>query len=183
MHSPERAKPIEIQVVNSVTLSPSLREEIIALCNRAYEEDLEPLFETFTGAVHLLGYCESILVSHALWVRRYLQAGTGPLMRTAYVEALATEAGYRGRGYAAALLKTLIGEVQAYDLAALSPSDAGYYRRLDWELWRGPLFIRENGSLLPSPDDEEVMIYRLPKTPALDINDPLSAEWREGELW
>ena len=81
------------------------------------------------------------------------------------------------------MLKHLIGEVQDYDLAALSPSDAGYYRRLGWELWRGPLFIRENGTLLPSPDDEEVMIYRLPKTPALDLHDSLSAEWRRGELW
>lgn len=182
---PSSVKPdsFEIKVFDSSALSPSLREEIIALCNRAYEEDLGPLFETFTGAVHLLGYCESILVSHALWVTRYLQAGAGPLMRTAYVEALATEAGYRGRGYAAVLLKQLIGKVQDYDLAALSPSDAGYYQRLGWELWRGPLFIRANGELEASPEDEEVMIYRLPKTPALDITDPLSAEWREGELW
>jgi hypothetical protein len=40
-------------------------------------------------------------------------------------------------------------------------------------------------TLLASPpeDAEEVMIYRLPRTPTLDLTLSLSAEWREGELW
>jgi hypothetical protein len=29
----------------------------------------------------------------------------------------------------------------------------------------------------------KVMILRLPCTPPLDLDAPLSAEWREGELW
>jgi aminoglycoside 2'-N-acetyltransferase I len=37
--------------------------------------------------------------------------------------------------------------------------------------------------MLPTPAEEQVMILRLPKTPPLDPNAPLSAEWREGELW
>jgi hypothetical protein len=56
------------------------------------------------------------------------------------------------------------------------------YARLGWEFWRGPLFIRRAGRLIPTPD-EEVMILRLPKTPPLDLEAPLSVEWREGELW
>jgi hypothetical protein len=36
---------------------------------------------------------------------------------------------------------------------------------------------------LPTPD-EQVMVLRLPRTPAgLSLDAPLSAEWREGEFW
>jgi aminoglycoside 2'-N-acetyltransferase I len=77
----------------------------------------------------------------------------------------------------------LVGEIQDYELAALSPFNVAYYERLGWELWRGPLFIRKEEDLMPSLDDEEVMIFRLLRTPVLDLNAPLSAEWREGELW
>ena len=172
-----------IRVVDSQLISDTLRGEIISLCNRAYEENMESLFETFIKPSHILGYCEGILVSHALWVARYLQAGTNPIMRTAYIEAVATEASYRNRGFATSIMNHLIGEIQDYELAALSPFNVEFYKQLGWELWRGPLFIRTNEKLLTSPDDEEVMIFRLPKTPSLDLNASLSAEWRAGELW
>jgi len=174
---------LNIQIIHSKLISETLRKEIISLCNRAYEEDMEPLLETFLDATHILGYSDGVLVSHTLWVTRYLQAGTGPIMRTAYIEAVATESKYRNRGFAASIMKYLIGEIQDYELAALSLFSVEYYGRLGWELWRGSLFIRTNDKLSTSPDDEEVMIFRLPKTPALDLNAPLSAEWRLGELW
>jgi len=87
-------------------------------------------------------------------------------MRTAYVEAVAAEAKYRKRGFASAIMKHLAGEIQDYELAALSPFRVAYYERLGWELWHGPLFIRTKDDLLPSLDGEEVMIFRPPKTPS-----------------
>ncbi len=144
---------------------------------------MQPILKTFVDATHVLGYYNDLLVCHALWVTRYLQAGTNPMMRTAYVEAVATEAEYRSRGFASAVMKHLIGEVQEYDLAALSPFSVEYYQRLGWDLWQGPLFIRTKDNLQPSLDEEEVMIFRLPKTPLLDLTVSLSAEWRKGELW
>ena len=174
----------DIKVIHSRLTSGILRREIVSLCNRAYEQDMETLFETFADATHILGYYNDLLVCHALWVTRYLQVGTNPMLRTAYVEAVATEADFRNRGFASAIMKYTIGEIQEYELAALSPFNVEYYERLGWERWHGPLFIRtREGNLLPSPDDEEVMIYRLPQTPGLDLSAPLSAEWREGELW
>ena len=107
-------------------------------------------------------------------------------MRTAYVEAVATAPGHQRKGLATAVLQRLVDVVAAdpsWQLAALSPSDAAFYERLGWELWRGPLAIRHDGRLEPSPDDEQVMIQRLPRTPPLDTTALLTAEWREGELW
>jgi aminoglycoside 2'-N-acetyltransferase I len=172
-----------IKVVQSKFVSKTLRREVVELCNRAYEKDMRTILDTFVDATHLVGYYEHLFVCHALWVTRHLQAGTNPSMRTAYVEAVATDAEYRKRGFASAIMKHLIGEIQDYDLAALSPASVAFYEELGWELWRGPLFIRKDDNLIPSLDDEEVMIFRLPKTPVLDVHAPLSAEWREGELW
>src|SRR5215213_5172219 len=174
----------DIKVIHSKLTSETLRKEIVSLCNRAYQQNMETLFETFVDATHILGYYNNLFVCHALWVTRYLQPGTNPILRTAYVEAVATEANVRKRGFASAMMKYAIGEIQDYELAALSPFRVEYYERLGWERWRGPLFIRtKEGKLMPSLDDEEVMIHRLPQTPILDLNAPLSAEWREGELW
>lgn len=174
---------LTIRVVQGASLSEAARSRIIALCNRAYDEDLAPLFETFVDASHVLGYYNGLFVSHALWVNRYLQVGNAPLLRTAYIEAVATDPAYRRRGFATAIMKYLVNEIQDYELAALSPFDVAFYERLGWELWRGPLYIRTNNGLLLSPADEQVMILRLLKTPPLDLSAPLSAEWREGELW
>jgi hypothetical protein len=69
-----------------------------------------------------------------------------------------------------------------FDLGALSPSDDGFYVRLGWETWRGPLSIRTATGSMPTPEDR-VMILCLPGTPDLDLDAPLSAEWRDGELW
>lgn len=96
--------PLNIQLWPRHHLSAILRKEIILLCNRAHEEEMESLFETFTNATHLLGYYDGQLVSHALWMPRYLQSGTGPQLRTAYLETVATDQSYRNRGFATAII-------------------------------------------------------------------------------
>lgn len=172
-----------IEVVKGQILSGDERKTIIALCSQAFEEDFEALFNTFSEATHVLGYQAGTLISHALWVTRWLQVDTNPILRTAYVEAVATEKAYRDRGYATAIMKRVAEEIQAYELGALSPFSVAYYERLGWELWRGPLYIRTETGLVRTPRDGDVMILRLQNTPALDLYAPLSAEWREGELW
>jgi aminoglycoside 2'-N-acetyltransferase I len=103
-------------------------------------------------------------------------------LRTAYVEAVATEPAFQRRGFATAVMQRVAHAIGDFDLGGLSPSEVGFYERLGWELWRGPLSIRSAAGLIPTPN-ERVMILRLPRTPPLDLHSPLSAEWREGELW
>jgi aminoglycoside 2'-N-acetyltransferase I len=172
-----------IKVIKGKDLSSDEQKAIIAFCNRAFEEELEGWFTTFADSTHVLGYQAGVLISHALWVTRWLQVDKGPLLRTAYVEAVATEKAFRRLGYAAAIMKRLEEAIQGYELGGLSPFSVSYYERLGWELWRGPLYIRTENGTIPTPNDEQVMILRLPKTPALNVNVSLSAEWRDGELW
>ena len=171
-------------MVSSAQLSARTLDEILALCDRAYGEDLRAAFRTFADPVHVLATEDGSVVSHALWITRWLAPGGRPPLRTAYVEAVATDPGWQGRGFATAVMRTLLSEAFAFELAALSPSDRGQslYVRLGWQPWTGPLFIREESGLIETPD-EGIMIHRLPGSPPLNPGDPLSAEWRPGELW
>ncbi len=172
-----------IAVVEGQTLPAGERKNIVTMCSRAFDEDLGPMFASFSDPIHVLGYQSRKLVSHALWLTRWLELNHNRMLRTAYVEAVATEEVYRRRGYASMIMRRVQKEIQGYHLGALSPFNVKFYERLGWELWRGPLFIRTEKGLIPSPTDEEVMIFRLPETPDLDLTAPLSVEWREGEVW
>ncbi len=173
-----------IHVRSSAELSEQTRDEILELCDRAYGEDLRPAFGTFVEPVHVLAVVEGTIVSHALWVTRWLAPGGSAPLRTAYVEAVATDPVHERRGFASAVMRTLVSRVATFQLAALCPSDRGQalYRRLGWARWSGPLSIRQDVRVIETPE-ESVMIYRLPGSPTLDLTEPLSAEWRPGELW
>ena len=59
---------LEIHVKASAELSAQARDEILALCERAYGEDLRPAFDAFVEPVHVLVRVEGTIASHALWV-------------------------------------------------------------------------------------------------------------------
>jgi aminoglycoside 2'-N-acetyltransferase I len=170
-------------------LTPEERTEILDLCSLAYGEDYEPFYRTFQGPVHVLGRMHGELVTHALWITRWLEVGESErypeglgLLRTAYVEAVATHPTHRHAGFATTVMQRLAREIQGYDLGALSPGAPELYTRLGWEPWQGPLHVRADGELQPTPD-EQIMVLRLPGTPPLDLDAALSCEWREGEIW
>lgn len=162
-------------------LSPQERREILALCSRAFRTNYAPIYATFPNPTHILASQDGKLVSHALWITRWLQCGNSPLLRTAYVEAVATDPLYQGKGFASGVMRELQANILDYELGCLSPANYSLYERLGWELWRGPVSIRTNKGLVSTP--YEVMVLHLQRTPTLDLDGPISAEWRPGELW
>jgi GNAT superfamily N-acetyltransferase len=175
---------LQMTVVSSEAVCGELYEELLSLCTRAYEEDFSAYLKLLSPAMHVLARLDGKLVSHAAWVERELRAEPLGSLRTAYVEAVATLPEYQGHGYASVVLAKIPALVSDFALAALSPSEAGFYRRLGWELWEGPLsYLNACGSEILTPD-EAVMIYRLPLTPAsLNLGAKLSTDWRPGEVW
>jgi aminoglycoside 2'-N-acetyltransferase I len=170
-----------IEVHPRAALSPARLAAVVGLCERAYEEPFAETLASFPDATHVLCSVADQLVSHALWVPRLLTTSQRTL-HTAYVEAVATEPRWQRRGYASATLRALATHMGAYDVAALSPSDATFYERLGWELWTGPLAVRHAEREIATPD-EEVMILRLPASLTLDVSQRLTAPWREGDIW
>ena len=173
---------LKLEVLHADQLTSQQLADIHALCDRAYQADLEPLFRTFSDTTHVLGWWNSAIVSHAMWVTRWLQPSSQPPLRTAYVEMVATEPEFQGRGFATAVMRRLASAIHDFQLGGLSPAEPMLYEKLGWVFWQGPLFIRTPGGLLSTPEDS-VMILRLPGTPPLVLTSALSAEWREGELW
>mgnify|MGYP005730260543 CR=1 FL=1 len=172
----------QLEVLASSKLTTATRQLINILCSRAFEEEWQ--LEAMGKGWHVLGWLDGQLVTHGMWITRWLQVADGPLLRTAYVEGVVTEFAFRNGGLATAVMQRIAYEIEEYELGGLSPFSVAYYQRLGWEQWRGPLFIRTERGLLATPEEDEcVMILRLPQTPPLNLDAPLSAEWRAGELW
>ena len=171
-----------IEIIAQKDLNSPQRAEIVELCSRAYQEDFSSIVQLpYEHPIHILAYVNGDLVSHALWFTRNLDYNGIPL-RSAYVEAVATQPECQGRGYASTLLRSLTNAIASYDIGALSPSDPAFYARLGWELWRGALFTDTEAGRVATPE-YRVMILRLPRTPALDLTGTLSTLWREGDIW
>ena len=173
-------------------MAPAGKREIHLLCEEAYGEDLSRLFAVYHPDFHVLARLDDKLISHAMVVTRWLQAGTRPLMRTGYVEMMATAPDWKGKGAGRALMGFLTQAIsrEGYELAALCPAETRLYEHLGWEYWRGQLFVREPRPSAAKPDrlvatpEERIMIMRLPASPELDLDLDLSVEWRPGgELW
>lgn len=177
-----------IVTAREADLTDGDRRDIIELCELAFREDFSHYIEHHPNATHVLVRDESgLLLSYGAFVERWLQPDGGAMLHTAYVEALATRPGNERQGLASAVLQRLVDEIRdqgVWDLAGLSPAVDEFYENRGWERWQGSLGIRMNGGIEPSPPDEELMILRLPRTPAgLDLGVPISAEWRVDELW
>jgi GNAT superfamily N-acetyltransferase len=174
---------LHIAYVETAALDIDQRRAVLELCKVAYDEDLTRYLADIGPGLHALARADGALVAHAMIVPRQLETA-GHVLTTAYVELVATHPDARRRGYGSAVLRALAGRMDAYDIGALSPSDARFYARLGWELWRGPLCVHTNDEVVQSPPDERVMVLRLPRTPTeLDFKVPLSVEWRPGEVW
>ena len=166
-------------------LDADTRASIIQVCIAAHqEEDFKNLFSYIpSGGLHFLAYCEAELVSHAVVTTRWLQPEGQPLLRTAYVDAVATLPAYQGQGYASAVMRQLAMEIDDYAIACLETERESFYERLGWEAWRGPLAGRSEQGLIPTPDQQGIMILRLPQTPALDLDLGLTIECQTGRIW
>ncbi len=150
------------------------------------------------GGVHWLAEAGDRIVAHASVVPRTLEAAGGPLatapispatapivLATGYLEAVATHPDRQRRGIAGRLVAEAGAHIRATcDLGALSTSVHAVYARLGWERWRGPTFVRTPGGLVRTADEDDgIMILRTRRTPPLRGDEPLSCEWRSGDVW
>jgi aminoglycoside 2'-N-acetyltransferase I len=167
------------------------RAAIIKVCIAAHqEEDFKNLFTYIpSGGRHFLAYQEDELVSHAVVTTRWLQPEGHPILRTAYVDAVATLPIYQGQGYGSAVMRQLAKEIDEqvisddYAIACLETDKPGFYTRLGWEQWRGPLAGRSAEGLVPTPEQTGIMVLRLARTPPLDLDRGLTIECQSGRIW
>lgn len=134
------------------------------------------------GGRHFLVYGAQELVGHAVVTTRWLQPQGLPLLCTVYVDSVATLPRYQGQGIGSAVIRHLALGITDYEIACLETDRVGFYARLGWEEWRGPLAGRKETELLPTPGQADIMISRLARTPSLNLEGGLTIEY-DGRIW
>ena len=160
-----------------------------ALLFAAFEGDehggfTEDDWQHSVGGTHFIAEDGGRIVAHASVVDRDIRADGRPL-RTGYVEAVATDPRNQRRGIGTALMKQVNQHLAtAYELGVLGTGSQPFYERLGWFIWRGPSFVRTNDGDEPTPDEDGyIMAFLTPTTPELNLDGPISCEWRPGDVW
>jgi aminoglycoside 2'-N-acetyltransferase I len=174
---------ITMKTSRTKDLSEAERSAIVRLCTEAHQMDFGPLFSFLPPyGLHILAYDERQLVGHAVVTTRWIQPNSLPLLKTAYVDAVATHPAYQRQGIGSSVIRHLASVIQDYELACLETERVSFYAQLGWEEWRGPLTGRNGTELLPTPDQKGIMILRLAHTPSLDLDSSLIVE-HDGRIW
>ena len=137
------------------------------------------------GGNHWIAELDGRIVSHASVVERRLDAGGHPL-RTGYLEAVATLPELERRGIATRLVRRATAHIDAsFELGALSTGVPAFYLRLGWQAWLGPTWVRlPSGELERTQDDDDaILVRRTSRTPPLARTEPLTCDWRSGDVW
>jgi aminoglycoside 2'-N-acetyltransferase I len=165
-------------------LNADTRAAVVHVCRIAHQkDDFLHLFSYIpSGGIHVLAYREQELAGHAVVTTRWLQPEGLPVLRTAYVDAVATLPAYQGQGIGSAVMRHLASVITDFEIACLETDRVSFYAQLGWEEWRGPLAGRRGSELLPTPHQKGVMILRLTRTPPLDLDSPLVVQY-DGRFW
>ena len=167
-------------------LDTNTRNTIVNLCIVAHqEEDFKNLFSYVpSGGLHFLAFQGEQLVSHALVTTRWLQPEGQSLLKTAYVDAVATLPTLQRQGHGSAVMRHLASAIDGeYVIACLETERVEFYEQLGWQIWRGPLAGRSEQGLVPTPEQNGIMILRLSQTPALNLDSTLTIECQDERIW
>ena len=114
-------------------------------------------------------------------------AGTTPAdeVNPLVVEAMATWPELQRRGLGSRVLSVVNDHIASiYELGALDTGSPSFYERSGWIRWRGPTSVRTDGGDLPTPEEDgNVMVLLTSATMDLDLDGPISCEWRPGDVW
>jgi aminoglycoside 2'-N-acetyltransferase I len=170
-------------------LTQSEVDEIRDLLFAAFADDEHGAFteedwQHSIGGTHFLLSVDGRTVCHASVVDRELHVAGRPL-RTGYVEAVATAPGDQRRGYGSAVMREVNEHIsRSCELGALGTGSQGFYERLGWRIWRGPTYVRApGGDQRTADEDGYILVLATPTTPPLDLDAPISCDWREGDVW
>ena len=176
----------QVRFFKTEELDADTRNAIVNLCVLAHQEDdFKNLFSYVpSGGLHFLAFQGEQLVSHAMVTTRWLQPEGQPLLKTAYIDAVATLPTQQGLGHGSAVMRHLASTIDSeYVIACLETDQVEFYERLGWQIWRGSLAGRSEQGLIPTPEQNGIMILRLSQTPALDLDSTLTIETQDERIW
>ena len=127
---------------------------------------------------------DGLLVAHGSVVQRHCYLGEDlRVLRVGYVESVAVHPDRQRQGLGGLVMDALEALAPAYDLLALSASAKGrlLYDARGWVPWRGTLHVLAPGGRVRLPEEEGgVMVLR---HDGIDLDAPLTCDWRDGDVW
>lgn len=171
-------------------LAPDEMTAIRALMVDAFGTDPEERFTEddwrhSVGGMHFVLDVDGEIRSHASVVERELHVAGRPIL-TGYVEAVATAPEHQGSGLGTQVMREVNRYIaERFELGALGTGSHRFYERLGWQPWRGPSSVRLPDGTEQRTRDEDgyIMVLRTPISPPLDLDLPISCEWRPGDAW
>ena len=137
------------------------------------------------GGLHFVLDDGGALLTHASVVERVLEVDGRPL-RTGYVEAVATAPDRQGQGHGTVVMEAVTEYVRSrFELGALGTGSQAFYERLGWEIWRGPAFVRTpaGGTERTAEEEGYILVLRTAASPPFELTEPISCDWRPGDVW
>lgn len=141
-------------------------------------------WEHALGGQHFILELDGEIVAHASVVEREIHVGGRPL-RAGYVEAVATAPAHQGAGLGSAVVEAVNAFIRSgYQLGVLGTGRHRFYERLGWRTWRGPSSVRTAAGDRRTPDEDGfILVLETPTSPPLDLLEPISCDWRPGDVW
>jgi aminoglycoside 2'-N-acetyltransferase I len=173
-----------IRVAQSAELTSRELAAIRALLDDAFGGEFsDDDWDHGLGGVHALLDESGRIKAHGALVQRRLLHG-GRSLRAGYVESVAVARDHRRRGLADQVMAALESHASAFQLLALSASEAGaaLYESRGWRRWGGPTSVLAPDGVRRTPDDDGG-VYVLPGRAPLDLDAELTCDWREGDVW
>jgi aminoglycoside 2'-N-acetyltransferase I len=176
------------RLIHTADLDTETRDDAHRMVVEAFDgsevEFTDADWEHALGGMHALICHHGALIAHAAVIQRRLLYGNSAL-RCGYVEGVAVREDWRGQGLAGALMDAVEQVIRgAYELGALSASEAGrpIYTARGWQPWRGPTSVLAPSGTRRTPEDDGT-IFVLPVSATVDTAEPLTCDWRTGDVW
>ena len=174
-----------LKTARTSDLDDATRKAIIDVCVDAFKEAV--FYDLFSYLrpvdLHVMAYQDARLIGHAVVSTRWMQPEGLPILRSAYIDAVAVASAEQGKGTGKAVMQHVAAVIPDYEIAGLETGVPRFYETVGWELWRGSLAGRGADGLIPTPDQKGVMILRLPKTPPLNLDGLLTIEDQKARIW
>ena len=157
----------------------AIRELAIAAFDGDYD-DLD--WAHALGGDHIWVTVGVAVVAHASVIPRSLLVD-GTAARTGYVESVAVDPRFQGRGLGALVMERaneLV--VERYDLGALATGVHAFYESLGWVRWRGRAFVDAPGGRRRTEKDDDSVMVLVPPGADIDLTVDIVCDWRDGEV-
>jgi aminoglycoside 2'-N-acetyltransferase I len=166
-------------------VTSDLLAAIRRMLDDAFEGDFsDDDWEHALGGTHFAVVEHDLVVAHAAVVPRALDVEGRPF-RVGYVEAVGTHPARQGQGLGTIVMDAAADLIRRqFALGALGTESHGFYARLGWERWAGPTYVRRDGELVRTEEDDDgLMVLRFGTSASIELTGSLSCEDRPGDVW